>query len=166
MEYRVSPKTGKEVSLLGFGAMRLPSSRGSIDYDLSRSLFEYAIDNGVNYIDTAYLYGNGSGSNERVVGEALESLGYRDKVFISTKMNRMAISSREDMEVMFSNQLSNLRTDYIDYYFIHNVISYDDVSCLIDLGLLDFIREKKSSGACGHRGCARCGISSGGLHAE
>ena len=146
MEYRVSPKTGKEVSLLGFGAMRLPSSRGSIDYDLSRSLFEYAIDNGVNYIDTAYLYGNGSGSNERVVGEALESLGYRDKVFISTKMNRMAISSREDMEVMFSNQLSNLRTDYIDYYFIHNVISYDDVSGLIDLGLLDFIREKKSSG--------------------
>ncbi|WP_323735728.1 aldo/keto reductase [Methanosphaera sp. ISO3-F5] len=146
MEYRVSGKTGDKISLLGFGAMRLKSSGGRVDMDLATDLLRYAIDNGVNYIDTAYLYGNGSGSNERAIGMILESLGYRDKVFISTKMNRLAIHSREDMDVMFSNQLENLCTDRIDYYFIHNVICYDDVVSLIDMGLFDFINEKKSSG--------------------
>lgn len=146
MEYRVSGKTGKDVSLLGFGAMRLKTNNGSIDVELARDLIEYAVENGINYFDTAYLYGNGSGSNERAVGKIIESLGVRDKVFLSTKMNRMAIHSRSDMDEMFDNQLNNLCTDYIDYYFLHNVISYEDVTSLIDLGLFEFIEEKKSKG--------------------
>lgn len=146
MEYRSCGRTGNEISLLGFGAMRLKSNNGKVDMDLASDLIKYAVDNGVNYIDTAYLYGNGSGSNERAIGQVLTSLGYRDKVFISTKMNRLAINSGEDMYEMFDKQLDNLSTDHIDYYFIHNVISYGDITRLIDFGLLDFIEEKKSSG--------------------
>lgn len=146
MEYRIDARTGNKISLLGFGAMRLKSSGTNIDMDLATELFKYAIDNGVNYIDTAYLYGNGSGSNERALGEILENLNYRDKVFLSTKMNRMIIHSRDDMEDMFKKQLNNLRTDHIDYYFLHNVISFEDVNKLIDLGLIDFIEDKKSKG--------------------
>lgn len=146
MEYRVDARTGKEVSLLGFGAMRLKNKGTNIDVDLASQQIKYAIDNGVNYIDTAYLYGNGSGSNERVLGEIIEALGCRDSVFLSTKMNRMIINSRDDMEEMFSNQLENLRTSYIDYYFLHNVISFSDVVKLVDCGLFDFIEDKKSKG--------------------
>ncbi len=146
MEYRISPKSGDKISLLGFGAMRLKSDKGNIDLDLASEQLKYAIDNGVNYIDTAYLYGNGSGSNEKALGEIIENLNYRDKIYISTKMNRMVIRSRKDMEVMFNNQLDNLRTSYIDYYFLHNIISYEDVTYLIDLGLLDFIEDKKTRG--------------------
>jgi len=146
MEYRVCGKTGNKISLLGFGAMRLKSNNGSIDMELASEQIKFAVDNGINYIDTAYLYGNGSGSNERALGEILSNLGLRDKVYLSTKMNRMVIRSRQDMDDMFSSQLDNLCTDHIDYYFIHNVISYEDVTCLIDLGLFDFIADRKSKG--------------------
>ena len=146
MEYRVCGKTGNKISLLGFGAMRLKSNNGSIDMELASEQIKFAVDNGINYIDTAYLYGNGSGSNERALGEILSNLGLRDKVYLSTKMNRMVIRSRQDMDDMFSSQLDNLCTDHIDYYFIHNVISYEDVTCLIDLGLFDFIEDRKSKG--------------------
>lgn len=146
MEYRKSPRNGEEISLLGFGAMRLKSDKGNIDLDAARDQIKYAVENGINYFDTAYLYGNGSGSNERALGQILEELGCRDKVYISTKMNRMAIHSRSDMDEMFKSQLENLRTDYIDFYFLHNVLSYEDVIALKDLGILDFIRENKQAG--------------------
>ncbi len=146
MEYRLNLNNGNKISLLGFGAMRLKTKNGNIDLDLATQQLKYAIDNGINYIDTAYLYGNGFGSNERALGQILENLNYRDKVYLSTKMNRMAIHSYEDMDKMFNNQLNNLRTSYIDYYFLHNVISYEDVLNLIDIGLFDFINEKKENG--------------------
>lgn len=146
MEYRTIKRNGDEISLLGFGLMRLPQKRGSIDMELSQQLVKKAVDNGINYFDTAYFYGNGSGSNERAFGEILENLGYRDKIKIATKMNRMAINSKQDMEDMFADELNNLKTDYIDYYFIHNLISYSDIEKLINEGLFDFISEKKREG--------------------
>ncbi|RAP51718.1 MAG: aldo/keto reductase, partial [Methanosphaera sp. rholeuAM130] len=87
MEYRVSPRNGEEISLLGFGAMRLKTNGTNVDMPMAREQIKYAIDNGINYIDTAYLYGNGSGSNEKALGEIIEELGYRDRVYLSTKMN-------------------------------------------------------------------------------
>ena len=107
MEYRTAPKHGEKISLLGFGAMRLKTKGTSVDLDLAREQIKTAIDNGINYIDTAYLYGNGSGSNERALGQILNELGYRDKVYLSTKMNRMAIHSRSDMDAMLEKQLEN-----------------------------------------------------------
>lgn len=146
MEYRLDVRTGKNVSLLGFGAMRLKNNGTSIDMDLAYEQIKCAVDNGINYFDTAYLYGNGSGSNERALGEIIEKLNCRENIFISTKMNRMVIHSLDDMEDMFNNQLENLRTSYIDYYFLHNIISYNDVLKLVDCGLFDFIEDKKSKG--------------------
>lgn len=146
MEYRSDVRSGNNVSLLGFGAMRLKNKGSGIDMDLATEQIKYAVEHGVNYIDTAYLYGNGSGSNERALGEIIEKLNFRDKIFISTKMNRMIIHSRSDMDEMFDNQLKNLRTSYIDYYFLHNIISYNDVVKLVDCGLFDFIEDKKSKG--------------------
>ncbi|MBQ3420241.1 MAG: aldo/keto reductase, partial [Romboutsia sp.] len=146
MEYRKSSKTGVDISLLGFGAMRLISNNGNVDLDLATEQLKYAIDNGINYIDTAYLYGNGSGSNERALGVILDNLGYRDRVFLSTKMNRLVIHSKDDMDRMFENQLDNLKTDHIDYYFLHNIISYEDLMNLINIGLFDFISERKDKG--------------------
>ena len=146
VEYRKSPKTGVDISLLGFGAMRLISNNGNVDLDLATEQLKYAIDNGINYIDTAYLYGNGSGSNERALGVILDNLGYRDRVFLSTKMNRLVINSKDDMDRMFENQLENLKTDHIDYYFLHNIISYEDLMNLINIGLFDFISERKDKG--------------------
>ena len=146
MEYRIAPKNGENISLLGFGAMRLKTKGTSVDMELAESQLKYAIDKGINYIDTAYLYGNGSGSNEKALGEILSNLNYRDRVYLSTKMNRMAIHSRKDMDDMFQKQLDNLQTDHIDFYFIHNVISYNDVETLVKLGLLEFIDENKKAG--------------------
>ncbi|MDO5825275.1 MAG: aldo/keto reductase [Methanosphaera sp.] len=146
MEYRVSPRNGEKISLLGFGAMRLKTNGTNVDIKQAREQIKYAIDNGINYIDTAYLYGNGSGSNEKALGEIIGDLGYRDRVYLSTKMNRMAIHSRDDMDKMLEHQLENLKTDHIDFYFIHNVISYDDITVLDDMGLYEFIEENKKNG--------------------
>lgn len=146
MMYRTAPKNGEKISMLGFGAMRLKTKGTSVDMDQAREQLKTAIDNGINYIDTAYLYGNGSGSNERALGQILRELDCRDKVYLSTKMNRMAIHSRSDMDTMLEKQLENLQTDHIDFYFIHNVISYDDVAQLEDMGLYEFIEENKKSG--------------------
>ena len=77
MEYRLDVRTGKNVSLLGFGAMRLKNNGTSIDMDLAYEQIKCAVDNGINYFDTAYLYGNGSGSNERALGEIIEKLNCR-----------------------------------------------------------------------------------------
>lgn len=144
MEYRTVKKNEDKISLLGFGAMRLIQKNGKIDMELASQIINYAIDNGINYFDTAYLYG--MGSNEKALGEIILKLSCRSDIYLATKMNRLAIHSREDMDKMFSQELDNLCTDYIDYYFIHNVISYQDIIDLIDMGLFDFIEEKKSNG--------------------
>jgi len=144
MEYRTVKKNDDKISLLGFGAMRLIQKNGKIDMDLASQVINYAIDNGINYFDTAFLYG--MGSNEKALGEIILKCGCRNDVYLATKMNRLAIHSRDDMEKMFKQELDNLCTDYIDYYFIHNVISYQDIIDLIDMGLFDFIEDKKSNG--------------------
>ncbi len=83
MQYRSFGKTGEKVSVLGFGCMRLATrSDGSIDEDLTEKMFKYAIDHGVNYIDTAYHYHKGE--SENVVGRVLEE-EYRKKVHLVTK---------------------------------------------------------------------------------
>ncbi|RAP50889.1 MAG: hypothetical protein BZ136_00455 [Methanosphaera sp. rholeuAM74] len=146
MEYRKIAKNNDEISLLGFGAMRLKQEKGKINIELARELIKYAIDHGINYFDTAYLYGDGKGHNEKVLGQIIEELGCRKEVKLSTKLNRMITHTKDAMDKMFEEELSNLRTNYIDYYFIHNVISYEDMQQLINNGLLEFIEERKNSG--------------------
>ncbi len=126
MLYRKFGKTGEMVSLLGFGCMRLPLLPGGdsskIDEESSKKLIRYAIDHGVNYIDTAYPYHgagfNSAGRSETVVGKILLD-GYREKVRLATKLPSWLIRSRSDMDRYLDEQLRRLETDHIDFYLVH-----------------------------------------------
>ena len=126
MLYRKFGKTNERVSILGFGCMRLPLKPGgvaaNINIEESTRLIRYAIDEGVNYIDTAYPYhGTGmssAGQSEPVVGRILRD-GYREKVKLATKLPSWLIQSRKDMDKYLDEQLKRLETDHIDFYLVH-----------------------------------------------
>ncbi len=122
MLYRQFGNTGVEVSALGFGAMRLPTTdpkdRSSIDEVMATRMVRYAIDHGLNYIDTAYPYHNGE--SERFVGRVLQD-GYREKVNLATKLPMWAIEAEGDAERILNEQLEKLQTDHIDFYLFHGL---------------------------------------------
>ena len=109
---------GEDISLLGFGLMRLPKvAPGSqeIDYEASSKLVDYAIEHGVNYFDTAHTYVG----SEEFAGHALSKYP-RESYYIATKCPPWKLKSPEDFESIFEGQLKKLKTDYIDYYLVHN----------------------------------------------
>ena len=122
MKYRpFGNKIEWEVSALGFGAMRLPqtsSNPADVDEPESIRMMRFAIDNGVNYVDTAYPYH--AGRSEVVVGKALQD-GYRQKVKIATKLPSWAIQTAADFDKYLDEQLKRLQTDIIDFYLLHGL---------------------------------------------
>jgi predicted aldo/keto reductase-like oxidoreductase len=122
MQYRKYGKLGYEVSLLGFGAMRLPrlaEDPTAVDKDQAIPLIQYAADQGVTYFDTAYGYHNTT--SEAILGEALEAGGRRGKVKIVTKQPLNVMTSQGDIRKNLENTLKKLRTGYLDVYLIHNI---------------------------------------------
>jgi predicted aldo/keto reductase-like oxidoreductase len=119
MLYREVPKNGDKLSILGFGAMRLPTRMGKINEALAEQQILHSIENGVNYIDTAVPYHNGK--SESFLGKILSKNGYRDRVKIATKLPHWTTKSVSEMEEVLSAQLKRLKTDRIDYYLIHNL---------------------------------------------
>ena len=119
MLYREVPKNGDKLSILGFGAMRLPTRMGKINEVLAEQQILHSIENGVNYIDTAVPYHNGK--SESFLGKILSKNGYRDRVKIATKLPHWTTKSVSEMEEVLSAQLTRLKTDRIDYYLIHNL---------------------------------------------
>jgi uncharacterized protein len=150
MLYRPFGRTGEKVSVLGFGCMRLPVIDGhqdQIDVPLATEMVHYAIDHGVNYLDTAYPYhagGPGPGASEPFVGEVLSG-GYREKVLIATKLPGWGVESREDMDKILADQLERLRTDHIDCYMLHGV-NAEMWKKLLGLGALEFLDAAKADG--------------------
>jgi predicted aldo/keto reductase-like oxidoreductase len=151
MKQRKFGKLDWKVSALGFGAMRLPI----VDNDASKinepeaiRMIRYAFDNGVNYIDTAYVYHRGT--SEVLVGKALQD-GYRKKVKLATKMPTWLVKSQEDMDKYLDEQLTRLNTEYVDFYLLHGL---DDErwSKLTDLKVLDWLEKKKEEGKIKHLG--------------
>ncbi len=121
MKYRTIGKMGERISQLGFGAMRLPVINGdnnNIDEAEAVRMIRAAIDRGVNYVDTAYVYHNGL--SEVTVGKALKD-GYREKVFIADKLPIWLAKNEEDIDKLFTTQLERLGVDCIDMYLIHSL---------------------------------------------
>ena len=141
MNYR-KDKYGKELSLLGFGCMRFPRRNGRIDMAETEREVMTAIESGVNYFDTAYIYPG----SEAALGEILEKNSARDRVYIATKLPHYLIKSREELDKKFNEQLRRLRTDHIDYYLMHMLTDVDTWQRLVDMGIKEWIAEKKASG--------------------
>ncbi len=145
MEYRSFPNISMPASIFGLGCMRFngPAKGDSIiDEDKAIKLIRQAIDGGVNYIDTAYIYLDKT--SEVVLGKALQD-GYRDKVTIATKMPLEAVNSWEDMENLLDLELKKLQTDHIDYYLMHG-IDKEKWLKFKEIGADRFFEEKKKEG--------------------
>lgn len=145
MKYRKFRNLGIEVSALGFGAMRFPSkgSEDKIDEQLAVRMMRYAFDHGVNYVDTAYPYHGGE--SERVVGKALRD-GYRDKVYLATKMPTWLVEKPSDFDRFLQEQLAKMETESIDFYLLHN-LHRRSWPKMRDLGVADWAEKVVSRGA-------------------
>ena len=139
MNYRTMSATGDRLSVLGYGCMRFPRRGAAIDEERAKRQVLRAMEQGVNYFDTAYLYPG----SEKALGNILAGCGLRESVKIATKLPPMLVKSREDMRSIFQKQLARLKTEYIDYYLVHNLGSFADWQRMKDLGLLDFIDEMR-----------------------
>jgi hypothetical protein len=140
-------KTGDELSILGFGCMRLPQKNGKnengrIDEERATKQIRYAIDHGVNYLDTAMPYH--MGGSEPFLGRALTD-GYRERVKLATKLPPWSVKIKQDMDDLLKVQLSKLETDHIDYYLLHGLDgkSWEKIK---DLGTLEFLDKAKVDG--------------------
>ncbi len=136
------PKNEDMLSILGFGCMRLPMKDRKIDEERAIRQIRQAIDNGVNYLDTAWPYHGGE--SETLLGKALQD-GYRSRVKIASKLPSWMIACREDMDRFLAVQLQKLDTDHIDYYLLHalNGAVWDTLD---RLGVGDFLDQAKADG--------------------
>ena len=142
MKYRTDSRSGNDLSIIGFGCMRFPKNLTQIDINRTEQLIVKAVQEGVNYFDTAYLY-NGS---EEVLGQIISKNNLRNKIFLATKLPYSKCKKYEDFEAFFQIQLDRLHTDYIDYYLIHNLMDANLWGNLCELGIEKWVKEKKASG--------------------
>jgi predicted aldo/keto reductase-like oxidoreductase len=159
MRYRSDRRSGNELSALGFGCMRFPRRLTATDREKSEELVLAAIERGVNYFDTAYVYGD----SEVVLGEILHKNDVRSKIFLATKLPHQKCASAEDFERLFQEQLGRLQTDYIDYYLIHNLPTPELWQRLCDLGIEGWIAQKKANGQIRQLGFSFHGAQAGFL---
>ncbi|KAF1075932.1 hypothetical protein MKMG_01621 [Methanogenium sp. MK-MG] len=142
MQYRTVPKTGDRLSLLGFGAMRLPMKGHTIDEERATALIHAAVNAGVNYIDTAVPYH--MGTSEAFVGRVLAGK-YREQVKVATKLPPWTTHSRNDMDATLSAQCSRLQTSSVDYYLLHS-LNRENWDRLLSLGVMDFLDAAEAKG--------------------
>ena len=153
MHYRKLGKTGIKTSILGFGAMRLPTSKPddptSIIEEDAIKIIRQAIDGGVNYVDSAYVYHRGQ--SEVLVGKALKD-GYREKVSIMTKNPVRMVEKAEDYDKFLDEELTRYDTEYIDVYLFHGLTWERYEEKVLKLGLLDRAKAAKKEGKIKHIG--------------
>jgi hypothetical protein len=157
MLYRKFGKTGQKVSILGFGCMRLPILEGNptkINEPPATEMFHYAMDRGVNYIDTAYPYHGASaiegGISEIFVGNILKD-DYRDDIYLSTKLPGWLVQKKEDLNYYLDEQLKRLQTDKIDFYLLHG-LGVSTWTNLTDMDVLEFLDSAVEEDKIGYAG--------------
>ena len=148
MTYRVQHGSGKQVSLLGFGMMRLPDDQEQVD-----QMVDYAMAHGVNYFDTAPMYMGGR--SEVLTGNTLSRFP-REKYFVATKMSNQnrRLWSFDDSKRMYEQSMERLRVDYIDYYLLHSIGGGMESlkGRFLDNGILDFLLREREAGRIRHLG--------------
>ena len=147
MQYRENPGNKDQLSILGYGCLRYSKKGTAIDQEKAEREMAAAVEAGVNYFDTAYTYGG----SEACLGKFLAK-GYRDKVKIATKLPHYYIKAEGDMERYFKEQLERLQTDHVEYYLMHMLNDIAAWERLTELGIQDWIAEKKQSGQIGNIG--------------
>jgi predicted aldo/keto reductase-like oxidoreductase len=151
MLYRRLGKLDWTVSVLGFGAMRLPLAgreAGEVDEPEATRMIRYAIDHGVNYVDTAYPYHDGKG--EGMVGKALKD-GYREKVKLTTKLPVWRVEDARDFDRYLNEQLERLQMERIDFYLLHGLNSKTWPK-VRDLGVIRWAEGAMADGRFDHLG--------------
>ena len=142
MKYRTD-KYGEKISQLGYGCMRFTRKGAGIDYEKAEKEVMMAVEQGVNYYDTAYVYGG----SEECLGRILAENHCRDKVKVATKLPQYILRSEKGIEKTFREELSRLRTDYIDYYLMHMFTDPLEWEKLQELDIEEWIRRKKEEGS-------------------
>ncbi len=147
MKYRKFGKLGIERSAFGVGCMRFPKKKDengveTVDMELAKKIVYTAIEGGVNYIDTAYVYSDGQA--EKILGEILDG-GWRERVSIATKLPIWEVKKYDDMPRIFETELEALRTDHIDFYLVH-CLGREQWRRLEALGVTRFLDSLKASG--------------------
>ena len=143
MQYR-KDRFGNDISILGYGCMRFTKKGiGSTDLEKTETELLRAIELGINYFDTAYIYPG----SETSLGQILAKNNLRSKVKIATKLPQYLIRNSESIDKYFSEQLSRLQTDYIDYYLMHMLTDIDAWNTLKKIGIEEWINQKKAQGA-------------------
>ena len=151
MQYRPFGSTDIDVSALGFGCMRLPTEEGkagAIREEEAASMLHYAIDRGVNYLDTAYPYHDGQ--SEPFVGRTLQGK-YRDKVRLATKLPCWEVEKKEDFDRLLNEQLDRLQTEHIDFYLLH-ALNEESWEKMHSLDVLPWLERVRDSGRIGQIG--------------
>ncbi|MCH5255585.1 MAG: aldo/keto reductase [Lachnospiraceae bacterium] len=141
MQYR-KDKKGNDISILGYGCMRFTKKGNSIDLDKAEKELMAAIEGGVNYLDTAYIYPG----SEAAVGEIINRNQCREKVYLATKLPHYMIKSMEGVEKTFKEELKRLQTDYIDFYLMHMLGDVSVWEKLKNMGMVEWIEGKLASG--------------------
>jgi uncharacterized protein len=151
MQYRTFGKLDWRPSALGFGAMRLPTIGGDaaqIDEPEATRILRYAIDHGVNYVDSAYPYHGGN--SEILLGRALQD-GYRERIKLATKMPAWLVKESADFDRYLDEQLARLQTASIDFYLLHGLRT-ERWQAVRDLGVREWAERKMAEGKIGRLG--------------
>lgn len=144
MQYR-KDKQGNDLSALGFGCMRFPRKDGKIDLEETEREILEAVELGINYFDTAYIYGG----SEEALGEIVKHNALRDRIRITTKLPQYLVTKNASLDKYFSEHLKRLRTDRVDYYLMHHLTDLAMWDNLKSVGAPEWQAEKKRSGEIG-----------------
>ncbi|MCR5674172.1 MAG: aldo/keto reductase [Lachnospiraceae bacterium] len=142
MQYRTNPKNQDELSVLGFGCMRFTRQGGAIDQEKAEREMALAMERGVNYFDTAYMYAG----SEVCLGRFMKSHDCRDRIRVATKLPQYKVRRAEDFDRFFDEELTRLQTDHVDYYLMHMLNDEKSWKRLCELGIEAWIDGKKKSG--------------------